>query len=322
MKINKPKFWDYKKPNIFAILLLPFTLIIRINIFFQYIKKNLINKNLNYNIKTICIGNIYVGGTGKTPSAIKIKQILKKINYNSVFIKKNHSESYDEQRLLEKYGEVISLSKRTDSLNIINSKFDVAIFDDGLQDNSINYDLKIVCFNNKNFIGNGLLIPSGPLREKIDSLKKYDAVFINGNNEDANETLSTIKKYNKEINVFESSYTFLNLDEFDTKNNYIAFSGIGIPMNFIASLKKNKINIVKFFEFPDHYIYKNKDIEKIKNTAKILNAKIITTEKDYSRLENNQNNLLKEDIQFIKMELSFKDEDKLINFIRKKICDK
>tara|TARA_B100000768_G_scaffold71727_1_gene68735 strand:+ start:155 stop:1123 length:969 start_codon:yes stop_codon:yes gene_type:complete len=322
MKINKPKFWDYKKPNIFAILLLPFTLIIRINILFQYFKTNLINKNSNLNIKTICIGNIYVGGTGKTPSAIKIKQILKKINYNSVFIKKNHSESYDEQRLLEKYGEVISLSKRTDSLNIINSKFDVAIFDDGLQDNSINYDLKIVCFNNKNFIGNGLLIPSGPLREKIDSLKKYDAVFINGNNEDANETLSTIKKYNKEINVFESSYTFLNLDEFDTKNNYIAFSGIGIPMNFIASLKKNKINIVKFFEFPDHYIYKNKDIEKIKNTAKILNAKIITTEKDYSRLENNQNNLLKEDIQFIKMELSFKDEDKLINFIRKKICDK
>ena len=321
MKINKPKFWDYKKPNIFAILLLPFTLIIRINIFFQYIKKNLINKNLNYNIKTICVGNIYIGGTGKTPSAIKIKQILRNINFNPIFIKKNHAESYDEQKLLEKYGEVISLPKRIDSLNLANNKFDVAIFDDGLQDNSINYNLKIVCFNIKNFIGNGLLIPSGPLREKISSLKKYDAVFVNGNNDDSNKMISIIKKHNKEINIFESSYTFLNISEFDSNNNYVAFSGIGIPMNFLTSLKNNKINVVKFFEFPDHHVYNNKDIEKIKNIARTLNAKIITTEKDYTRLENNKNSLLKENIKFVKMELNFKDEDKLINFIKKKICN-
>ena len=320
MKIDKPKFWDYKKPNIFAILLLPFTIIIKINILFQKIKNNSTNKNFSNKIKTICIGNIYIGGTGKTPSAIKIKQILKKNNFNPVFIKKNYPESYDEQKLLEKYGEVISLSKRTTSLNYAYDKFDIAIFDDGLQDNSINYDLKFVCFNIKNFIGNGLLIPSGPLREKIDSLKKYDAVFLNGNNENSDEIKSIIKRHNKEINVFESLYTFVNMDKFDKNTNYVAFAGIGIPINFLTTLKNNKINIVKFLEFPDHYVYKSEDIDKIKNIANTLNAKIITTEKDFVRLENNKNNLLKENIQHIKMELNFKDEDKLIDFIKKKIC--
>ena len=70
-----------------------------------------------------------------------------------------------------------------DSLNkAIAQKINYVIFDDGLQDKNINYDISIVCFNSKNWVGNGMLIPSGPLREKIDSLKKYDVVFLNGNN--------------------------------------------------------------------------------------------------------------------------------------------
>ena len=77
------------------------------------------------------------------------------------------------------------VKNRLDALNeAINDNIDIAIFDDGLQDRSIDYDLRIVCFNNKTWIGNGLLIPSGPLREDIKSISKYDVVFLNGNNED------------------------------------------------------------------------------------------------------------------------------------------
>ena len=57
----------------------------------------------------------------------------------------------------------------------------MAILDDGLQDNSVKYDLSFVCFNNLNWIGNGLTIPSGPLRENIKNLKNYQNVFLNGN---------------------------------------------------------------------------------------------------------------------------------------------
>ena len=59
----------------------------------------------------------------------------------------------------------------------IEEKYEVAIFDDGLQDKTISYDLSFVCFNKKNFIGNGRLIPAGPLRERLSSIKKYKNVF-------------------------------------------------------------------------------------------------------------------------------------------------
>ena len=319
MRINKPKFWDYKRPNFFSFLLLPFTIIIKLNIFFQTIKKTLKKNNSNHKIKTICVGNIYVGGTGKTPSSIKINQILDQINLNSVFIKKNYPKTIDELKLLENYGKVISNSNRIDSLNISNKEYDVAIFDDGLQDASINYDLKIVCFNINNFVGNGFLIPAGPLREKLNSIKKYDAIFLNGNSENSDEIKSKIKRYNKDISIFESSYSLLKGENFDNKINYVAFAGIGIPLNFYKTLIKDNINVVKFLEFPDHYIYTEDDIKNIKDIAKSLNAKIITTEKDFSRLENSKNVLLKENIQCIKMELKIKNESDLINFIKKKL---
>jgi len=316
MKLKKPRFWDYKEPNIFSFLLLPFTIPIIINNFFNQLReRNHLQNYDNYNLKTVCVGNIYVGGTGKTPSAIKINEILKNLKYRTVFIKKNHPESYEEHKLLERYGNVLSNSKRIKSLNEANKVSDVAIFDDGLQDTSINYDLKFVCFNSKNFIGNGMLIPAGPLREKISSLKKYDAVLINGNNENSDEIILKIKKQNKNIKIFESIYALINLDQLDKKIKYVAFAGIGIPMNFYDTLISSGINIIKFIEYPDHWKYNSKEIKKIINIAKDMNAKIITTEKDYLRLKN-YNIAQTENIQFIKMELKIKNEDKLINFIK------
>jgi len=76
MKFKKPNFWDYRKPNLISYLLLPFTLPFIINNFFLSLKNK---KKRDRRIKSICIGNIYVGGTTKTPSAITVDKILKKI---------------------------------------------------------------------------------------------------------------------------------------------------------------------------------------------------------------------------------------------------
>jgi len=322
MIIKKPKFWDYKKPNIFSILLLPFTIPIIINNLCNQQKKNKDKhskiKNIN-NIKTICVGNIYIGGTGKTPSAIKIGQILNNLNFKTVFIKKNYIKSYDEYSLLKKYGSVLSDSQRITSLNKANGNFDVGIFDDGLQDCSINYDLKFVCFNSETFIGNGMLIPSGPLREKIDSLKKYDAVFLNGHNENTDDIVDKIKKQNSNIKIFKSTYTLVNIEKLNKENKFLAFAGIGIPLNFHKTLINNGIKVVKLLEYPDHHVYDQKDIKKILNIAKTLNAQIITTEKDYTRLQMLNDSSLLKNIQFTKMELKIKNVDDLITLLKKTI---
>ena len=93
--------------------------------------------------------------------------------------------------------------------------------------------------------------------------------------------------------------------------NYIVFSGIGNHHTLISMLKESGIKIIKDIEFSDHYSYKSKDIKKIINLSKELNSKIITTEKDYLRL----NQDLTKDINFIKSELIIEDEQKLINAI-------
>ena len=177
MKLKKPKFWEYKKPNIYSYLLSPFSIIFSIAS-----KIRLKPKLTNLNIKTICVGNIYVGGTGKTSLAIKIKEILEKKDIKVCFIKKFYPSQIDEQKLLSKNGRLFTSSKRIKALDeAIAQGYKIAIFDDGLQDYSIRYDLEIICFNNLNWIGNGLTLPSGPLRESIDNLRFYSNVFLNGN---------------------------------------------------------------------------------------------------------------------------------------------
>ena len=319
--IKKPTFWDYKKPNLISFFLIPFTIPIIVNNFLNSLKKNsyFSKTKKKYEIKTICVGNIYIGGTGKTPIAIKINQILSNLNYRTVFIKKNHTESFDEEKLLKKHGRVLSGPKRIETLIQANKDNDVAIFDDGLQDVTINYDLKFVCFNTKNLIGNGMLIPAGPLREKINSLKNYDAVILSGNNENSDQAITIIKKYNKDIKIFQSTYTLENIDKIDKRGKYVAFAGIGNPNNFYTTLINSNFNIVEFLGYPDHKLYSDSDIKKIVSIAKTLDAKILTTEKDYLRLEILKDYDLLKNIQYIKMNLQFNDEDKFISFIKSAI---
>ena len=167
MKFKKPKYWDLKKPNIYSYILLPIAFLIQVFAYFK--KKTKIN---DFKIKTICVGNIYVGGTGKTSLCIKINEILKNKNIRSCFIKKFYKDQLDEQKILKKRGQVFSSKVRVDSIKQAeHENYEVAIIDDGLQDSSINYDKSIVCFNNINWIGNGMVIPSGPLREKLFSIR-------------------------------------------------------------------------------------------------------------------------------------------------------
>ena len=306
MNIKKPKFWDYKKPNIYAYLLLPIALILNIISFIQLRSKK------KKKIKIICVGNIYIGGTGKTSLSIKLNEILNKKKIKSCFIKKIYKDQIDEQKILENRGKLFLSSKRINAINQAEREnYEIAILDDGLQDYSIFKDISFVCFNNINWIGNGLTIPAGPLRENINNLKKYNHVFFNGNLENLENLKKKIYKINPHIHIHVVKYKPINIEEFNRELKYFAFSGIGNHKTFISMLKEYKFDVCKDIEFPDHYKYTIKDINKILKDAISLDCKIITTEKDYLRLDNNQ----RHEIKFIKSNLEIIDEDKLINTI-------
>ena len=315
MKFKKPKFWDLERPKLISYLLLPLTIPVRVhNLLLKYRSKEKVDK-----IKLICVGNIYLGGTGKTPTTIKMFNICKKLNLNVSTGKKSRSNQLDEEIILRNRTNLICETNRKKVIKkAIKNNFEIVIFDDGLQDRNINYDLKIVCFDSENWIGNGYLIPSGPLREKVDSLKKYDIVFLKGEFFNKEKIINFIKDQNPEIKVFQTYYEAVNLNKFNVKNDYLIFSGIGSPNNFRNTLMKNNFNVVDEIIFPDHYEYKQEDIEKIKSKAKKLNAKIITTEKDYVKLSGKDT----DNIDFLEIDLKIRNEEDLINFINPIINEK
>ena len=308
MKLKKPKFWDYKKPNIISYLLLPISLLLAI---LKIVIEALIKKRKYLSIKTICVGNIYLGGTGKTSLSLKINEILGS-KVKSCFIKKYYSNQIDEQKILANHGKLFKSKRRSSSIEqAIHEGFEVAIFDDGLQDPSINYDYNIVCFNIDNWIGNNFTIPSGPLRESIKNLKKYKNVFLNGNNENIDSIKEYIYNIDPNIKIYQGEYIPLNIAQFDKNDKYLIFSGIGNHKTFITMLRNNNINVIKDLEFPDHYKYSQKDIDDIISISKKLNCKIITTEKDYMRLNNNKK------IIYIKSELKILNQEAFIKDISK-----
>ena len=307
MKLKKPKFWDYEKPNLYATILNPLALFLQLLNSF----KRKTNKQ-DLKIKTICFGNIYLGGTGKTSLCIALKNILDQRKIKSCFIKKYYEDQYDEQNILKKYGKLFTAKRRIDAIKKAeNENYDFAILDDGLQDKSIVPDINIVCFNNINWIGNGLTIPAGPLRENINNLKNYDHVVLNGNSENLESIKKKILSINSKINIHVGKYEVQNISNFKKSENYLVFSGIGNHKSFISMLKNEGLNVIKDLEFPDHYQYSKAEINKIVLNAEILNCKIITTEKDYLRLQN----IKSDKIQFVKSQIKIFDESKFLSAV-------
>ena len=307
MKINRPLFWN--NINFISILLYPLSLV---TFFINILKKTSHKKD--HKIKTICVGNLYVGGTGKTPLSIKVNKILKK-KYKTVFIKKKYYDQIDEQMILQHNGNLICKNKRRDALEAaFKKKYQVAILDDGLQEKSFKYNISIACFNSSDGLGNNFLIPAGPLREVVSEIKNYDAVFLNG--EKNNKKLfNYLKKINRNIKIFKGKYIPTNLRTFNRNSNFLFFCGLGNPSEFEKTLKKYKFKIKDKFIYPDHYDFSDSDISDIKILAKKKNLNIITTEKDYLRLSKKN----RKNIKFLKIDLNIKNVKNFSKFLLERL---
>ena len=307
MKILKPKFWDQDYYTFFSLFFLP------ISFFYQILisLKKLITIKKKFSIPIICVGNIYIGGTGKTPLAIKIFEILKELNKNPVIIKKSYKNHKDEISLIKNYGKILTSKKRVDAINdAIEKKFNCAVLDDGYQDFEIKKNLNIICFNINQKIGNGYTIPSGPLRQNLRSLKECNLILINGKKDVEFE--QKLLKYNSKLIFFYYNYYAKNL--LDLKNKkLIAFAGIGNPKNFFNFLKLNQLNIVKEVSYPDHHQYTEKELDYLIELEKKYIAKLITTEKDSFRM----NVFFRKKFIVVPIEVKFQDEKNFKNTIQK-----
>ena len=307
MSFFKPKFWDKKQVSFFSILLFPISLIFKTIIFF----KRILIKPFKSSIPVICVGNIYLGGTGKTPLSIEIFLMLKNLNMNPAFIRKKYDSYQDEVNLQKSIGPIYQNNKRIEAIkHAIQNNINVAILDDGFQDFSLKKDLSIICFNEKQWIGNGFIIPAGPLRENLSALKRANIVVINGkkNTEIENKILDK----NKKVKIFYAKYIGKNIDKFKNKK-VTAFAGIGNPENFFDLLEYNKIDVLEKINFPDHHNYLEKELNNLINKSKENNTILLTTEKDYFRIDENY----KKNINYLEIEIEIDNKNKFIDEIKK-----
>ncbi len=305
MKVLKPKFWE-KKNSLLSLLLLPFSLLFQ----FIYLIKKRLSSQHSFQIPVICVGNIYVGGTGKTPLSILIVKELKKQNKKPAIIKKYYSNHIDEHNLINESLDCLFLDKqRSEAIkNAQKKNYDIAILDDGFQDHSIKKNLNILCFNSKQLVGNGMTLPSGPLRESMNAIKKAQIVLINGEKNRLFE--EKILNISDKVKIFYSKYLPMNIEEYKNKKLF-AFAGIGDPKNFFDLLVNNNLKIYKKIEFPDHYNFSKSEIRKMIDESLQNNCELITTEKDYYRIKNYGF----KQIKILKIKLEILEKDKFINEI-------
>ena len=307
MKFLKPKFWESRN-NIIAILLRPISLLFYV---LTALRKSFISPK-KFKIPIICVGNIYVGGTGKTPVSIMISNILKTNNKNPAIIKKYYKDHEDEHKLINNITNSLILNKNRVAAieKAERENFDVGILDDGFQDYTIKKTLNIICFNSRQLIGNGLVLPAGPLRERLSSLERAQIVIINGEKNKIFE--EKILNISKNIKIFYSEYLPINIEQFKNKKLF-AFAGIGNPNNFFDLLSKYNLDVQKKISFPDHYEFKKKEIEQITEDAVNNNLDLITTEKDFYRVKDYGF----KDLRYLKVDLKIEEKNKFITEVLK-----
>ena len=309
MKLIIPKFWLRK--SYFSILLFPFSLV-------YLMITSLYRKKCIYapRAKVITIGNITLGGAGKTPVALSIAKLLNKHKLiiltrgykgeicNPTIVNSSHNifDVGDEALLLAKYFPTCVSKDRLQGIKFLeNLGYEVIITDDGLQDGRFSKSMSILVIDKSFGFGNGLIFPAGPLREKIETgIKKADLIAIIGSGDyvppDNKQSIyGTLVKKNKLNN-----------------NQYIAFAGIGNPNKFFKTIVESGGIVIKEFAFGDHHQYTDDEIEQLLEVAKHSQATLITTEKDYMRINIKYRNV----IEVMEVELIWNNEkilqDKLL----------
>ena len=273
----------------------------------------------------ICVGNITAGGTGKTPTAVSIAGLLQTRGLNPFFVSRGYggklknilvdiqkhsaAETGDEPLILARQAPVVINPDRVAAAQkALQSGAELIIMDDGFQNPGLRKDLSFLVFDGAAGIGNGLCIPAGPLREKLDDgLKRAQAVIILG------EDKHNLRALFPEMPVFHGRLA--PIPPQSGKKEIIAFAGIGRPEKFYASLRELGFTLLKTLDFTDHHRYGAKELTEIINTAGRFNADIYTTAKDFVKIPLP----LRPHFHVLEIEVRWKDAEKLTDFILEKI---
>lgn len=314
---------------------------------FQRIRVWLYEKGLmarkRLNCRVISVGNITVGGTGKTPSVIAIAKAGVKKGLKVAILTRGYKgrvkgvslvsdglnilldckDAGDESYLMAKKLTGIPIIKGKDryisgQLGMERFSPEIFILDDGFQHLKLHRDIDILLIDCLNPFGNGYIFPRGILREPLDALKRADLVVLTKVDDTKKREwiMDKVRQYNHSAQIFFGYYRPLDListkGDIMTVGNIIGkglfiFSGLANPSSFRLILERVGATIIGELTYPDHFYYSKKDIDEIKEKAGALMADfIVTTEKDIVRVNAHG---LKTEIWALRIEFVIEDEE-------------
>jgi len=345
--------------KLLRIILLPFipvyAVVIKVrNTFFD---KNIF-KTKKVDVKVISVGNITVGGSGKTPLVIYLSNMLKNLG-KSVGVLSRGYRRKSKGYLLVSDGTKIFTSVDLSGDEIFHTAMEcnipaavsenrfegakklikdtginILILDDAYQHRWIERDINLLICEQRFLCETGFmnqsLLPTGNLREPLSSIKRADAVILNRKFSGKKEIPSKVKKYFEGKKIFTAFYqaigfadiknrTKYELEEFHGQKSLIV-SGVANPFSFLNILRQVHVNTDNRLIFKDHKDYSLKEIQLIRKKFYSTNShSVVTTEKDAVKLTRFSKELDDIDIFFLKIELKIDDEEKFKNFVLNKI---
>jgi tetraacyldisaccharide 4'-kinase len=251
-------------------------------------------------VPVLCVGNLTVGGSGKTPVAIALAQAALASGLHPGFLSRGHGGSFrhphlvdpshdsarlvgDEPLLLAEHAPVaVTPDRAAGAKLLIEADCDFLIMDDGFQSARIHFDYALLVVDARRGIGNGHVLPAGPLRAPLGGqLRHADAILKMGDGHGADAVIRQAARAGKPVH--EARAVPRN-PESVAGRRFLAFAGIGDPEKFFDTVRQSGGEIALARPFPDHYPYRDADLAELSAAARADGLQLITTAKDAARL--------------------------------------
>ena len=295
MPLETP-FWWYRKKGALAFALAP------LGRLYGRVAEGRFAKGEPYRsrLPVVCIGNFTAGGGGKTPTAIAVASLLKELGAKPAFLTRGYggrsegpvlvakgqsAEDVGDEPLLlaEVAPTMVSADRAAGARAIEATEADVMVMDDGFQNPSLAKDLSLVVVDGGAGVGNGLVMPAGPLRAPLEAqVARADALVVIGDGGRATPLIDTFMRQSKP--VLKARIVPRQDRRWLSVLPVIGFAGIARPSKFFETLRANGARLIDERSYRDHYRYSERQARSLLKEAKTYNAMLVTTEKDWVRL--------------------------------------
>jgi tetraacyldisaccharide 4'-kinase len=264
--------------------------------------KRLQREGLEAGIPVFCVGNYHVGGAGKTPTVLALARLLRDLGETPVVLSRGYggklrgpvrvdpirhsaADVGDEPLMMAASLPVVVSRERADGVPLARAQgASVIVMDDGFQNPSVAKDVSLIVIDSDRGLGNGRVIPAGPLRAPLrPQLARTDALVVVGQGAAAEAVAADITARGKPVLRARLTPSEASVASIGGKR-VLAFAGIGDPVRFFATLRASGIEVVRERAFADHHPFSQSEIEVLIAEAKREALTLVTTEKDFARL--------------------------------------